>query len=73
MNPNPADTLGALLRQQRQTLSRQDVGLPETGKRRAPGLTLAEVAVLAGVRSWSKTGSHCTNTMPSNACSTPCN
>ena len=39
MNPNPADTLGALLRQQRQTLSRQDVGLPETGKRRAPGLT----------------------------------
>ena len=49
MNPNPADTLGALLRQQRQTLSRQDVGLPETGKRRAPGLTLAEVAVLAGV------------------------
>lgn len=44
-----SESLGTLLRQQRQRLNRQDVGLPSMGNGRSNGLTLAEVAVVAGV------------------------
>ncbi|MCC5970858.1 MAG: helix-turn-helix domain-containing protein [Pararhodobacter sp.] len=41
--------LSAFLRQHRERLSPADVGLPETGRRRTPGLRREEVAALAGV------------------------
>jgi PAS domain-containing protein len=41
--------LAAFLRQHREGLSPADVGLPETGRRRTPGLRREEVAALAGV------------------------
>lgn len=48
---NTTDSLGQQLRQQRQTLTRHDVGLPVGDGSRHIGLTLAEVAVLSGVGS----------------------
>jgi transcriptional regulator with XRE-family HTH domain len=41
--------LGAFLRSRRERLSPADVGLPEGGRRRTPGLRREEVASLAGV------------------------
>ncbi|MDD7970840.1 helix-turn-helix transcriptional regulator [Roseinatronobacter alkalisoli] len=41
--------LSHFLRQHRERLSPADVGLPETGRRRTPGLRREEVAALAGV------------------------
>lgn len=43
--------LGDFLRARRATLKPQDVGLPEHGRRRVPGLRREEVALLAGVSS----------------------
>ncbi|WP_083976950.1 helix-turn-helix transcriptional regulator [Kitasatospora azatica] len=43
--------LGDFLRARREALKPQDVGLPEHGRRRVPGLRREEVAVLAGVSS----------------------
>ncbi|MFC8390424.1 helix-turn-helix transcriptional regulator [Streptomyces sp. NPDC057238] len=43
--------LGDFLRARRETIKPQDVGLPEHGRRRVPGLRREEVAVLAGVSS----------------------
>ncbi|MEV6172597.1 helix-turn-helix transcriptional regulator [Streptomyces sp. NPDC051954] len=41
--------LGEFLRARREALKPQDVGLPEHGRRRVPGLRREEVAMLAGV------------------------
>ncbi|GAB3093004.1 helix-turn-helix transcriptional regulator [Isoptericola nanjingensis] len=41
--------LGALLRAYREDVRPRDVGMPEVGRRRTPGLRRAELAVLAGV------------------------
>lgn len=41
--------LGAFLRSRREQLRPADVGLPDTGRRRTPGLRREEVAALAGV------------------------
>src|SRR5690242_18900745 len=41
--------LGAFLRSRRERLTPADVGLPEGGRRRTPGLRREEVASLAGV------------------------
>ncbi|MGW4296444.1 helix-turn-helix domain-containing protein, partial [Micromonospora chersina] len=41
--------LRAFLRSRRARLSPSDVGLPDAGRRRTPGLRREEVAVLAGV------------------------
>lgn len=41
--------LGAFLRAHRERRSPQDVGLPDTGRRRTPGLRREEVAALSGV------------------------
>ncbi|MEV6211821.1 helix-turn-helix transcriptional regulator [Kitasatospora sp. NPDC051914] len=43
--------LGDFLRARREALKPQDVGLPEHGRRRVPGLRREEVAILAGVSS----------------------
>ncbi|GAA2446237.1 helix-turn-helix transcriptional regulator [Streptomyces glaucus] len=43
--------LGDYLRARREALKPQDVGLPEHGRRRVPGLRREEVALLAGVSS----------------------
>ncbi|MGW4382459.1 helix-turn-helix transcriptional regulator [Kitasatospora sp. NPDC004531] len=43
--------LGTFLRARREALGPEDVGLPEHGRRRVPGLRREEVAVLAGVSS----------------------
>ncbi|MEV7784139.1 helix-turn-helix transcriptional regulator [Streptomyces sp. NPDC088106] len=43
--------LGDFLRARREALKPQDVGLPEYGRRRVPGLRREEVAMLAGVSS----------------------
>ncbi|MFI6742427.1 helix-turn-helix transcriptional regulator [Nonomuraea sp. NPDC050451] len=43
--------LGDFLRARREALKPQDVGLPEHGRRRVPGLRREEVAMLAGVSS----------------------
>ncbi|MFF9063133.1 helix-turn-helix transcriptional regulator [Streptomyces sp. NPDC014882] len=43
--------LGDFLRARREALKPQDVGLPEHGRRRVPGLRREEVALLAGVSS----------------------
>lgn len=43
--------LGAFLRARREALKPHDVGLPEHGRRRVPGLRREEVALLAGVSS----------------------
>ncbi|MFF4585651.1 helix-turn-helix transcriptional regulator [Streptomyces sp. NPDC001388] len=43
--------LGDFLRARREVLKPQDVGLPEHGRRRVPGLRREEVALLAGVSS----------------------
>ncbi|MDX2701251.1 helix-turn-helix transcriptional regulator [Streptomyces sp. PA03-6a] len=43
--------LGEFLRARREALKPQDVGLPEHGRRRVPGLRREEVALLAGVSS----------------------
>jgi transcriptional regulator with XRE-family HTH domain len=43
--------LGDFLRGRREALKPQDVGLPEYGRRRVPGLRREEVAMLAGVSS----------------------
>ncbi|MFE5212797.1 helix-turn-helix transcriptional regulator [Streptomyces sp. NPDC056600] len=43
--------LGNFLRARREALKPQDVGLPEHGRRRVPGLRREEVAMLAGVSS----------------------
>jgi len=43
--------LGEFLRARREALKPQDVGLPEYGRRRVPGLRREEVALLAGVSS----------------------
>ncbi|WP_405594271.1 helix-turn-helix transcriptional regulator [Streptomyces sp. NBC_01092] len=43
--------LGEFLRARRESLKPQDVGLPEHGRRRVPGLRREEVAMLAGVSS----------------------
>ncbi|MGW6456496.1 helix-turn-helix transcriptional regulator [Streptomyces sp. NPDC055078] len=43
--------LGEFLRARREVLKPQDVGLPEHGRRRVPGLRREEVAMLAGVSS----------------------
>ncbi|MEV0399094.1 helix-turn-helix transcriptional regulator [Actinoallomurus sp. NPDC050550] len=43
--------LGEFLRARREALKPQDVGLPEYGRRRVPGLRREEVAMLAGVSS----------------------
>jgi transcriptional regulator with XRE-family HTH domain len=43
--------LGEFLRARREVLKPQDVGLPEYGRRRVPGLRREEVAMLAGVSS----------------------
>ncbi|CAM5645306.1 helix-turn-helix transcriptional regulator [Streptomyces griseomycini] len=43
--------LGDYLRARREALKPQDVGLPEYGRRRVPGLRREEVAMLAGVSS----------------------
>ncbi|MGF0175632.1 helix-turn-helix transcriptional regulator [Streptomyces sp. Marseille-Q5077] len=43
--------LGAFLRARREALKPHDVGLPEHGRRRVPGLRREEVAFLAGVSS----------------------
>ncbi|MCO6010458.1 helix-turn-helix transcriptional regulator [Actinoallomurus purpureus] len=43
--------LGEFLRARREALKPQDVGLPEHGRRRVPGLRREEVAMLAGVSS----------------------
>lgn len=43
--------LGDFLRARREALKPQDVGLPEYGRRRVPGLRREEVALLAGVSS----------------------
>ncbi|MER5755972.1 helix-turn-helix transcriptional regulator [Streptomyces sp. NPDC002088] len=43
--------LGGFLRARREALKPQDVGLPEHGRRRVPGLRREEVAMLAGVSS----------------------
>lgn len=42
-------TLGAFLRARREQLRPTDVGLPDNGRRRTPGLRREEVAALAGV------------------------
>lgn len=42
-------TLGAFLRARREQLQPRDVGLPDNGRRRTPGLRREEVAALAGV------------------------
>jgi transcriptional regulator with XRE-family HTH domain len=44
-----ATPLGDFLRARREALKPQDVGLPEYGRRRVPGLRREEVAMLAGV------------------------
>lgn len=41
--------LGRFLRSRRERLSPQEVGTPEGGRRRTPGLRRAEVAMLAGI------------------------
>lgn len=41
--------LGEFLRARREALKPQDVGLPDSGRRRTPGLRREEVAMLAGV------------------------
>jgi transcriptional regulator with XRE-family HTH domain len=41
--------LGAYLRTLRGTVSPEQVGLPETGRRRVPGLRRAEVSKLVGL------------------------
>ena len=43
--------VGDFLRARREALKPQDVGLPEYGRRRVPGLRREEVAMLAGVSS----------------------
>ena len=43
--------MGEFLRARREALKPQDVGLPEYGRRRVPGLRREEVALLAGVSS----------------------
>ena len=43
------DTLGEFLRSRRERISPVDVGLPDHGRRRTPGLRREEVAALAGV------------------------
>jgi transcriptional regulator with XRE-family HTH domain len=43
--------LAEFLRRRREELSPADVGLPETSRRRTPGLRREEVAVLAGISS----------------------
>ncbi len=45
----PAGELGAYLRARREQTSPRDVGLPDSGRRRTPGLRREEVATLAGV------------------------
>ena len=45
----PAGELGEFLRARRERTSPRDVGLPDSGRRRTPGLRREEVATLAGV------------------------
>ena len=45
----PAAELGPFLRARRERTSPRDVGLPDSGRRRTPGLRREEVATLAGV------------------------
>jgi transcriptional regulator with XRE-family HTH domain len=45
----PAGELGAFLRACRERTTPRDVGLPDSGRRRTPGLRREEVATLAGV------------------------
>lgn len=44
-----AEELGAFLRSRRERLRPSDVGLPDAGRRRTPGLRREDVAVLAGI------------------------
>jgi transcriptional regulator with XRE-family HTH domain len=46
---NPAGELGAFLRASRERTTPRAVGLPDSGRRRTPGLRREEVATLAGV------------------------
>jgi transcriptional regulator with XRE-family HTH domain len=49
-DPTPHDpSLGSFLRSRRERLRPADVGLPDTGRRRTPGLRREELAMLAGV------------------------
>jgi transcriptional regulator with XRE-family HTH domain len=47
--PDDHTDLGAFLRARREALQPADVGLPDSGRRRTPGLRREEVAALAGV------------------------
>jgi transcriptional regulator with XRE-family HTH domain len=47
--PEDHHDLGAFLRARREALTPADVGLPDSGRRRTPGLRREEVAALAGV------------------------
>lgn len=47
--PSPSTELGAFLRARREQVRPADVGLPDSGRRRTPGLRREEVAILAGI------------------------
>lgn len=47
--PPPSGELGGFLRARRERTTPRDVGLPDSGRRRTPGLRREEVATLAGV------------------------
>ncbi|GHE12798.1 helix-turn-helix transcriptional regulator [Streptomyces alanosinicus] len=47
--PERRRELGAFLRSRRERISPEEVGLPQTGRRRTPGLRREELALLAGI------------------------
>ncbi|MFD9903489.1 helix-turn-helix transcriptional regulator [Streptomyces sp. NPDC059063] len=47
--PDQRRELGAFLRSRRERITPDDVGLPDTGRRRTPGLRREELALLAGI------------------------
>ncbi|MEU8783055.1 helix-turn-helix transcriptional regulator [Streptomyces sp. NPDC048637] len=47
--PDQRRQLGAFLRSRRERLTPDEVGLPQTGRRRTPGLRREELALLAGI------------------------
>ncbi|MER5184039.1 helix-turn-helix transcriptional regulator [Streptomyces sp. NPDC002896] len=49
--PDQRQELGAFLRSRRERITPDEVGLPQTGRRRTPGLRREELALLAGISS----------------------
>ena len=47
--PDQRRELGAFLRSRRERITPGEVGLPQTGRRRTPGLRREELALLAGI------------------------